>query len=325
MRIGIVERTFALYLVLLALAPLVIKGYWLHVMILGNIYAILAMTLDLLVGYTGLMSFAHGGFFGLAAYSSAILSKTFEMNPWVSLVAATMITICIGGAFGLSFSGVRGHYFAICSIGLNQIIWLIMLNWYELTRGMLGFYGVPPYPGLPYTKEAYFYLSFAVFVLAFLVLRKLTNSPLGLKLRAVRDDEGAAQSVGINSVRCKTTAFVIGCAFTGVAGSIYAHFHLLVAPETCHISVSSVVLAMVLIGGKGTLIGPALMAYFLEFITEYFRIFSAYLRLFATGILIIFIIKFMPEGVLGFIRERYLRPRKMFGTAESRGVPARKG
>ena len=291
-------------------------------MVLGNIYAILAITLDLLLGYTGMTSFAHAGIFGIGAYTSAIFSKTIGLNPWICLLIACLFTVIVGTVFAFSISKVKGHYFAICTLGLNQIIWLIMLNWYEVTRGMLGFYGIPPYPGIPYTKESYFYLSFGLLVLTFITLYKLVNSPIGFRLKAVRDDEDAAQALGINVQKYKVISFAISSLFTAAAGSIYAHFHLLVAPETCHLSTSTVVIAMVIIGGKGTLIGPAFMAYFIQLITEYLRIFSPYYRLFLTGAIILMVIKFMPGGVFGLIRDKIIRPRILKRLERERASPS---
>jgi len=309
MKLSFIEKTFSIYICFLLVLPLFIKTYWLHVMILGNIYAILAITLDLLLGYTGMTSFAHAGIFGLGAYTSAIFSKTIGLNPWISLLIACLITVTVGTLFSFSISRVKGHYFAICTLGLNQIIWLIMLNWYEVTRGMLGFYGIPPYPGIPYTKESYYYLSLGLLLLTFFALYKLVNSPIGFRLKAVRDDEDAAQALGINVPKYKVISFAISSLFIGAAGSIYAHFHLLVAPETCHLSTSTLVIAMVIIGGKGTLIGPFLIAYFIQFMTEYLRIFSPYYRMFMIGTITLVIIKYAPGGVLGLIRDKIIRPR----------------
>lgn len=289
----------AVYLVIfLSLVPMFLPSpYWLHVMIMAGLYSILAVSWDLLAGYCGQISFGHAGFYGIGAYVSA-LSALSGISPWLSLLLGSLTAMTIGVLIALPCARLRGPYLAVATIGFGEITYLILLNWVEVTRGSLGLGGIPPFPGVPYTKVFYYYIMLSFFSLTLFITYKIVSSNIGLRFRAIRDDELLASVMGINTLLYKVLAFAISSFFAGLAGGFSGHFITVIAPETAHISVTASVVAMAVIGGRGTLFGPAVAAFGLMIAPELLREISPYLRVFLIGLLLIVVMKFAPEGIV---------------------------
>lgn len=301
--------------VLLLAAALVVPwlgggAYVAHLMVLGSLTALLAVGLDIALGLAGLFSFAQGAFYGLGAYTSALLTLSGVTSTWLGLVAAGVVAGVAGLGLGLFTIRLGGHYLAIATFAFQEIVILIIRNWDSLTRGNGGLTGVPgptplSLPGLPAlaftTERQYYYLTLAVLVGAVLVSARLRRSQIGLELLALRDDETAARAMGVRTLRLKLFAFTASAVLAGMAGSLFAHYVKNVSPDSFELATSFTVLVSVLVGGIGTTLGPVLGGFVLTFLPEYLRAFASQ-RYTIYGVLLIVVIIAMPTGVAGALR-----------------------
>lgn len=282
--------------------PLILDDYWLHVVIVTLFYVIMASSWNLLSGYTGQISFAHAAFAAIGAYVSGIISSQTNISPIITLLIGTMVAAIIG--FGLGFICLKmgGVYLSLTTLAFSEIIRIIITNEYEITRGTMGL-EVPNLLGF-YSKSTYFYIMFALAILVVIFLNKIIKSDLGLAFRSVLNDELAASSVGIDTVRVRVIAFTISSAIAGLAGGLYGHYMLLITPDLSSLSQMFMVLAMTIIGGMGTLTGPVVGAFFLQIVSEYIRIFGK-IHLLLYGIITLLVIKFAPYGIVGLIKSLF--------------------
>jgi branched-chain amino acid transport system permease protein len=267
----------AFCLVVLLTIPLWLQDqYILHILITTGIFIIAAMSLNLLLGYTGQLSLGHVAFFGIGAYASALTTLGFDVElfglrvvhqPWPAIIGL-FVGMVVAGISGyvigrLSFK-VRGAYFVIVTISFAEVTRLVALNWVELTQGPLALTNIPPYtlgfPGLgDYTlwnKAAYYYLVVAVGLIAYLVISRLVGSRIGRAMIALKENETLASSVGIDVTRYLVLAAVVSAAMAGGAGSLYAHYLKIIDPDIFLFIYTVTMVIMVITGGKGTLAGP---------------------------------------------------------------------
>jgi branched-chain amino acid transport system permease protein len=300
--------------------PLWLKDqYFLHVLITTGIFTIAAMSLNLLLGYTGQLSLGHVAFFGIGAYASALTALGFHITiagqaidhePWpvaAGFIIGTVLAGACGYAIGkLSFK-VRGAYFVIVTISFAEVVRLIALNWIELTQGPLALSNIPPFtvglPGLGYVtlwdKASNYYLVLAVGVIAYVLIKRLVGGRAGRAMIALRENERLAMSVGIDVTRFLVLAAVVSAALAGAAGSLYAHYIKIVDPDIFLFIYTVTMVIMVITGGKGTLAGPVVGGLF-------FGILPVVLRTLATpveqwiiyGALMILIVYVLPRGIV---------------------------
>lgn len=302
------------WLLLLAAAvagpPLTGDAYVAHLMVLGSLSALLAVGLNVALGFAGLFSFAQGAFYGIGAYVSALGVLSGAVGFWTALVAAGAAAGVAGFLLGLLTIRLGGHYLAIATFAFQEIVIVVIRNWDSVTRGPLGIAGVPgppplALPGLPpfqfRTEIAYYYLALSVLVLAVLFAWRLRTSQIGLELLALRDDEVAARAMGVRAVRLKVFAFTASAVLAGLAGSLFAHYVKNVSPESFAVATSFAVLVSVLVGGMGTIMGPVLGGIALTFLPEYLRVFQEH-RFTIYGALLIVVIIAMPTGVAGALQ-----------------------
>jgi branched-chain amino acid transport system permease protein len=301
-------RTAAAAVVLLGLLAVPFvggEGYVTHVGITLLISAILASSLNLLMGYTGLVSIAHAAFFGVGAYTSGVLVIKAGFSFWLALLAATAVTGVIALGIGLPSFRTRGVYYIIVTVAFQLIASEVFDNWYELTGGGLGLRGIPrPAPihlgaaTIAFTsKVPFYYLVLGVAVLVHALIIGLLRSPIGMALMAVRDNETKARMLGVNPLRYKTFAFVLASALAGLAGSLSAHYLEYAHPDFFGFGVSVDLFLAVMLGGAGTLWGPVFGVVLLEVLREALQEFAA-VRLFLFGVLLVVLISFLPEGLL---------------------------
>jgi branched-chain amino acid transport system permease protein len=297
--------------------------YIVHLMILGSLAAILAVGLNVALGFAGLFSFAQGAFYGIGAYVSALLVLRAGVGFWTGFGAAGLAAGLFGLVLGLFTIRLGGHYLAIATFAFQEIVVLVIRNWDSVTKGTQGITGVPgpaplALPGLPpiaFTSELnYYFLVLAVLTLAVAFTWRVQTSQIGLELLAIRDDETAARAVGVRALRLKLFAFCVSAVMAGLAGSLFAHYVKNVSPESFMVATSFSVLVSVLVGGLGTILGPVLGGIALTFLPEYLRAFQAY-RLTIYGALIIVVIIAMPTGVAGALRLLQARLRVRGGAA----------
>jgi branched-chain amino acid transport system permease protein len=300
-------RIFLAIASLLALtAPFWIPNpYHLHVLIMAGIFAVLAMSLNLLLGYTGQLSLGHAAFFGIGAYTSALLTLKLEWSFWIGLPAAAILAGIAGWTIGRLALRLRGAYFVLVTISFAGVVSLVSQNWMELTNGPLGLPGVPAPEIGPWslrTKSAYYYLVLAIVALAYLVCRRLVRSRVGRAFLALRENEALAESIGVDPTRYLVLATVVSAAMAGVGGALYAHYTRFVSPEVFLFSYTVTMVIMVIAGGKGTLAGPIVGALIFTALPEALReIVSWQWQMVLYGAVLVLLVYFMPRGI---VRER---------------------
>lgn len=312
-KIGLTIGGIALFLLPLGVS----NPYFMYIINLILIYILLALGLDLIVGYTGQVSVGHGAFFGIGAYIAAIFGKKLGFSFWATLPLSIVVTAVIG--FVIGFIGLKliEEYLVMATLAFGTIIWLVFLNWTNVTGGPMGIAGIP---GPPPIKLGSFELSFTQYsdyypllltfvILSIIVTKLLIKSGFGRACTAIRDDELAAQAMGIPVFKTKVAIFTISTAFCGAAGSLYAHFIHVVSPETFGFTMSVTILTMVMIGGQGSIIGAILGSMILTISSEALRA-TPELRMLIYGLLIIIMMMFFPRGIMGLyqlIRNRLHR------------------
>jgi branched-chain amino acid transport system permease protein len=255
---------------------------------------LLALSLNLVMGYTGQLNLGQSAFFAIGAYVSTILIKSYGWNFWLAALAAVAAAGLVGVALAAFAVRLRGHYLAIASLGFAVITYQVLINWESVTQGVRGIYGiVPPVPN----TVALFYLVAGIAAAVYLVLDNLVRSPVGDTLRAIREDEISAASLGVNAALWKAFAFGLGAAIAGLAGVFYPGFVGTLVPDAFGIIESFTMMAMVIVGGMGTMIGPVIGAIVLTFLPELLRGFGE-LRLMIYGIALTLVVLFMPGGVV---------------------------
>ena len=303
-------------LLLLAVTQVVRDEYFLHLCIVAGIFVILALGLDLIVGYVGQLSLAHASFFGLGAYISALLSVRLDWSMWLGLPAAAILTGLIAFVLGLVILRTRGHRFIIITVAFAELMKLVATNWVDVTRGFMGLPGlrIPTLylPGIGSidisSKERFYYVVLAAAFITFLLCRRMVASSIGRAFVLVRENETLAESLGISAFKYCLIAFVTGAAFAGAAGSLYGHYVGFVSPDLFNFSYVTIMLIMVILGGKGTLIGPALGAVIFTFLPELLREASHWRMVIFASILIVTTL-FVPRGIV-FPLVEYLVPKR---------------
>jgi branched-chain amino acid transport system permease protein len=281
--------------------------YYLHTLIMAGIFAVLALSLNLLLGYTGQLSLGHTAFFGIGAYTTGLLTVKLGWSPWPGLVAAIVLPASSGWLIGRLALKLRGAYFVLLTISFAGVVSLVSVNWMDLTNGPMGLPGVPPVeiklPGLPVlsfqSKSAYYYLVLVAVLGCYLVCLALIRSRVGRALVALRENETLAESVGIDGTHYLVLAAVLSAAMAGLAGGLYAHYTRFVSPEVFLFSYTVTMVIMVVAGGKGTLAGPIVGAVIFTLLPEALRALTSWQwQMLLYGILLIAVLFFMPHGIV---------------------------
>ncbi|MFM1652862.1 branched-chain amino acid ABC transporter permease [Brevibacillus sp. B_LB10_24] len=290
---------------LLALPLLVSNSYTLHILILSLLFAVLALSWNLLVGYAGIFSFGHHAFFGLGAYVSALVSMKLGISPWLGLVLGGLAAALAGLIVSLPVLRLRAApYIAIVTLAFAEIIKLVASNLVDLTRGELGLNGIESFDKIgpiSFTlahRESSYYLILLIMLMTVFIISTIMKGPIGFALKAIRESQDAAESLGVNVTRYKLFAFVVSSCLAGVAGSFYAHYiHTLTPTSVMNIDVMMQILVITLIGGLGTIIGPIVGSMVLVIGLEYMRFLGDY-RMMIYGALLVVVIVFLPEGFM---------------------------
>jgi branched-chain amino acid transport system permease protein len=284
-----------------AVPPLITNMYYLQVLVFIGIYTILALSLNLLNGYVGLLSIGHAAFYAIGAYASAKLSMELGM-PWVMALAGSgAIAGFCGYLVAKPALRLSGIYLTLVTLGFNMILFLVLQNWMSFTNGPLGIMDIPPPSILAYAVSSrlqYYYLILTLVLLTVFSMHRLMTCRFGRALTAIRENELAAEAAGVNTTRYKTQAFVLAAFYAGIAGSFYAHFVKYISPDSFTINESFILLAMLAFGGQGNLIGPVVGAAALILIPEIFRPLQEY-RMFVYGGVLIVMMLVRRQGLLG--------------------------
>jgi branched-chain amino acid transport system permease protein len=296
---------------LLMLAPPVISTYWLGILTWILIFGILAMSLDILMGYTGLPSFGHAAFFGIAAYTVAILSTRYQIGFWGCAAAAILLTTVVAAIFGLLVAHTKGVYFLMITLALSMVVWGLAFRWVDMTAGDNGIAGIPrPEFGgsvSMWDEATFYYFVLAIYIAVFLLIYLFLSSPFGRSLKGIRESESRMRVLGYNTWLHKYLSYVVAGMFASVSGILWAYYNGFVSPSDIEITASFEAFLMVILGGPGTLIGPALGAGIIIFLQN---LLSAYTErwLIAIGTIYILTIIFLPGGLMslkfGWLKKR---------------------
>jgi len=280
----------------LVLLPRVLPNqYWTHMYFMVMLWAMLASSLNIAVGYTDLANLSHAAFFGMGAYTAALLSLRLGVPFYLTLPAGGLLAGAFGILLGLPSLRLKGMYLALATIGFGEIVRMVEINWDKVTRGPMGLPGIPGASlfGHELSKIGYGYYALLLLAIEVLVIRNIVNSRIGRALRAIKNDEIAANSLGINTTYYKILAFVMASFFAGCAGSVYAHYFMFVSPSFT-MSDSFTMLSMVIVGGAGTLAGPLFGAALMAILPELLRFADLYRMVIVGAIMIVTII--VKEG-----------------------------
>ena len=289
-------------LVAAALLPLVPGvAYALQVLTNAWLYALLAISLTLVAGTLGQVSLGHAGFLLIGAYASSLLALDSGLPIWLSIPAAGLVTAALGTALTFPSFRLRSHYVSIATLGIGEIVGLVILNWESLTRGPMGVTGVPPLSLGPVEldgPQAAYWITLTVLLLLALAQARLLRTHLGRTFRAIRDDDVAARAYGVSLDRYKGLAFAVSGFAAGISGAISAHLYSYINNETFTSQVSVLALTMIILGGMGNVLGAVIGAVALTALPELFR-FTAEYRMLVYGLVLLLVIRFRPQGLLG--------------------------
>lgn len=263
-----------------------------------GIFVLLALSLNIIAGYAGQSSIGHAAFFGIGAYTSAVLTSTLGVNFWLSLPIAFVVTGLIGALLGLASMRVKEDFLAITTIGINFVV-VAIFQYAPIFGASLGMsVSKPSLFGIKMDNLMFLILVTALIVAMVIFMRIIEKSWFGLALASIRNDEAAASSLGVNIVKFKVLAFAVGTAVAGLAGGVYAHYMTFIYSSDFAFLVSISILSMVVIGGIGTIRGPIVGAIILGIAPELFRFISDY-RMIVYGGLLVLMMLFQPQGIVG--------------------------
>jgi branched-chain amino acid transport system permease protein len=300
---------FAVIVALLAIAPLVLPEFWRRFLTEILIWGLLAMSSDILIGYTGIVSFGHSAFFGLGMYGAA--AALITMRPpslWLALPYGLVAAAGVAAFVAYFSTRLRDIYFAITTLIFSQIFYVVIFTWTEVTGGENGLTFSRPrleIPGLfsvPFTNTTLHWFVLGVVVISYLILRRITQSPFGMVLQSIRENEARTRAIGYPIERYKIVAVMLSGLFAGLAGVLYAVQNRFAAPDFVFFLVSGEVVIYNVIGGIGTLVGPIVGAAFFLLLREGLSRFFTEFYLIPVGVIFIAMVIFMPQGLLGFAR-----------------------
>jgi len=287
---------------ILALIPLFISNlYYIQILIFIGIYSILALSLNLLNGYVGLLSIGHAAFYGIGAYASAKLVMEVGLPFPLAMLGSGIIAGVFGYLIAKPTLRLSGIYMTLATLGFNMIFFLVLQNWMSFTNGPLGIMDIPPPSIFGYVIESriqYYYLIFFLVLLTIGSMHRLMTCRFGRALVGIRENELAAEAMGVHTTRYKIQAFVLAAFYAGIAGSYYAHFIKYISPDSFYIYESFILLAMLAFGGQGNLIGPVVGAAILIIIPEVFRFLQEY-RMLVYGSVLVIMMLVRRQGLLG--------------------------
>ena len=299
-------------------APFVFQArYSQHVLILVLLYITLGSAWNILGGFAGQLSLGHAAFFGIGAYTAAIIASKSALSPWWAVILGPVVVLPIALIVGWICFRLRGPYFTLATIAVGEVVRLVALNWSQLTGGAVGVVIRPSiFSGT--SKIPYYYI---ILILAFATValsHRISRRKLGYYLMAIREDEETAESIGIDTTRYKLVALAISATLTAIGGAFYANYFMFVDPTiVLPLALSVEIVLMAIVGGLGTVAGPVLGAVLLKLSSEVFRNEFSKANLLIYGALLVVVILFMPGGLMGGVR-RVLR----FGTRRTQSVSA---
>lgn len=283
-------------------------NYIFHILIMVSIYLILSLSINLITGFSGLLTLSHAAFFGIGAYISSLLMLNLGVNFFPALVFAIIGCCVIAFIVGYPTLRLKGDYFILATMGLQVIIFSILYNWASVTRGSYGISGIPSPAlfGLNFDSTISFcVLSVFIVTAVILIVGRLYYSPFGRVLKSVREDEMASQALGKNVTKLKIISFVIGSGIAAIAGAMYASYVTFIDPTSFTLLESVFIISIILVGGSGNMKGPIIGTFFVILLPELLRFIglpntlAANIRQIIFGMLLVFFMLFRPKGIAG--------------------------
>ena len=293
-------------LILLIFVPFALNNYYIDILTITGIYAILALGLNIVVGLAGLLDLGYIAFYAIGAYSYGILNTEFGIPFWPALLIGGLLAAFAGMFLGMITLRLRGDYLAIVTLGFLMIVHLILNNWDSLTHGPNGILGIssPSIGKFVFSEPIHFYyLILVISILAIFIINRINNSRIGRAWIAIREDEIAASAMGINVTAMKILAITLGASWAGVAGVFFAGRYSFISPESFTFLETVIVLSMVVLGGMGSIPGVILGAALLIILPEVLRGFQDYRMLVFGGAMVLMMV-FRPQGLIGNPRRK---------------------
>jgi branched-chain amino acid transport system permease protein len=295
-------------LILFLFLPSVLPRFYTYILAVIFVTALLAMSLNMVVGHGGLFQFHHGVFYGVGAYAFALMVTKAGIPMWFSFIASPLVAAATGFLIGWFCVRLSSLYFGMLQISLGSLIWALAFRWYSLTNGDDGIHGVPIPDFLSSTSSSYYFILF-FFVLGIMVMYMIHRSPFGTTMQAIRDNPARCSAIGINVRRHQLLGIVIAAFFAGVAGVLFVVLERSVFPDLLFWVLSLEIFVMCLLGGWFTFAGPILGAAITVSLRTFVGIYTEYWTL-ILGILLILLIFFLPEGVMGFLVKKFGAPQE---------------
>jgi len=303
----------ALFLVVVVLLGVFVENtYLLQIMTFIGINTLLALGLNMLMGYAGQVSLGHGAFYGIGAYATAILSGTLGLSPWLALVCAIILAVGVAFVVGLPTLKLSGYYLGMGTLGFGMIVHILLREAGPVTGGASGFVGIPMLSMGPILFEGgrnYFYLVWALVFMAILICKRIIASKTGRALAAIHGRENAAMALGVDVHRLKLTIFMFSAALGALAGFLYAHFVLFISPDSFGFMASVKMVTMVVIGGMANVWGALIGAAVISLLPEVLHGFADY-EMIVFGLILMGVMIVMPQGLTQGLMERYGRHKK---------------
>jgi branched-chain amino acid transport system permease protein len=300
---------FSVILALLVMAPLVLSEFWRRFLTEILIWGLLAMSSDLLIGYVGMVSFGHSAFFGLGMYgAAAALLSVKPPSLWLAILYGLGSSAAVAAFVAFFATRLRDIYFAITTLIFSQIFYVIIFTWTDVTGGENGLtftrprLGLPGVSSVPFTSTLLHWFVLAVVTASYLILRRVTQSPFGMVLQSIRENEGRTRAIGYPIERYKIVAVMLSGLFAGLAGVLYAIQNRFTAPDFVFFIISGEVVIYNVVGGIGTLVGPIVGAGFFLLLREASSRFLTEYYLIPVGLIFIAMVIFLPQGLLGSMR-----------------------
>ena len=288
------------FLVLLLLPVVTQDPYLLRILILTSIFAILAASWDLLSGFTGQINFGHALFFGVGAYTAALLNLHAKLPPWGSIPLGAIGAVLAGLIIGIPCLRLRGTYLALTTLAFPIILMGIVFAFPNITGGELGLSGLSRLSG---SRLSDYYITVVVMLGLVTIMWKITDSNTGIIFHAIREDEVAVRAAGINTTRYKLFAFCLSGFFAGISGGFYAHFMRIAGPSTLEVTMSFTVVIWAIFGGIVTIYGPVGAVFVLFPLLEFFRFWPEF-RMLMFAVIVLLILLYMPDGLFPWLRDK---------------------
>lgn len=297
--------------VVLATGFSISSPYYFQLLTFIGIYTLLALGLNMLMGYAGQISLGHAAFFGLGAYTSAVLCVHWGWSPWLALPAALLLTGVTAFLISLPMLRLSGFYLGMGTLGFGMIVFIVFREWNRLTGGDSGLVGIPSLSIGPVSFESgrsYFFLVWAVVLASFVLCERLVGSRVGRALKAIHDSKDAAAAMGIDTAQLKIQVFVLSALMAALAGFLYAHLVSFISPSSFDFLVSIRMVTMVVIGGMASIWGSLLGASLITILPEWLHVFTDY-EMIIYGLILMVIMIFLPQGLTRGMLDFYERAK----------------